>query len=108
MTQSTFRMLLWFTSSRGKTGLRGINSWLAPVQAGGSFFSGVLWGSVPFLFQPLDEAHLLFVVLIIAGMCVGAATVHAAYFPAVVAFVCPAILPLAISFLIQGTRLQMM
>src|SRR5690242_93323 len=108
VAQASIRMLLWFTCSRPMAGARGINPWLAPVQAGGSLFSGILWGSAPFIFQPLDEAHLLFVVLMIVGMCAGAATVHAAYFPAVVAFICPAVLPLAAKFLIQGSRLQMM
>jgi signal transduction histidine kinase len=108
VAQASVRMLLWFTCSRPTAGARGINPWLAPVQAGGSLFSGILWGSAPFIFQPLDEAHLLFVVLMIVGMCAGAATVHAAYFPAVVAFICPAVLPLAAKFLIQGSRLQMM
>ena len=58
------------------------------------------------MFAPLDEAHLLFVALVIAGMCAGAATVHAAYFPAVVAFILPAITPLAANFFIEGDRLQ--
>jgi signal transduction histidine kinase len=39
-------------------------------------------------------------------MCAGAATVHAAHFPSVVAFIVPAILPLTAYFLMQGDRPQ--
>jgi signal transduction histidine kinase len=58
------------------------------------------------VFSPLDGLHLLFVALVIAGMCAGAATVHAAYFPSVVTFILPAIAPLAAIFFIQGNQLQ--
>ena len=67
---------------------------------------GTLWGSSTILFLPLDEPNLLFLALVISGMCAGAATVHAAHFPSVVAFIFPAILPLAVDFFVQGSRLQ--
>ena len=72
----------------------------------GTLLSGILWGCTPLLFAPLDEAHLLFLALILAGMSAGAATVHAALFPSVVAFIVPAIAPLAATFFVVGGRLQ--
>jgi hypothetical protein len=106
MAQCAVRILLWSVCRRAEMAASQISPWSAPIQTAGSLFSGILWGSVPFLFAPLDEAHLLFVALVIAGMCAGAATVHAAYFPAVVAFILPAITPLAANFFIGGNRLQ--
>ena len=106
VAQCVVRVLLWAVCRRAEMMTSKICPWSAPIQASGSLFSGILWGSVPFVFAPLDEAHLLFVALVIAGMCAGAATVHAAYFPAVVAFILPAITPLAASFFIEGDRLQ--
>ena len=106
VAQCAVRVLLWSVCRRAETRVSQICPWSAPIQAAGSLFSGILWGSVPFLFAPLDEPHLLFVALVIAGMCAGAATVHAAYFPAVVAFILPAILLLAVNFFVEGGRLQ--
>ena len=51
-------------------------------------------------------SQLLFLTLVIAGMCAGAATVHAAHFPSVAAFILPAVLPLTIAFLTKGDKLQ--
>lgn len=106
VAQCAVRVLLWSVCRRAETTDSRTSPWSAPIQTAGSLFSGILWGSVPFVFAPLDEAHLLFVALVIAGMCAGAATVHAAYFPAVAAFILPAILPLAANFFIEGNRLQ--
>ena len=50
--------------------------------------------------------HLLFLALVICGMCAGAATVHAAHFPSVVAYILPAILPLTLYFLMEADRLH--
>lgn len=97
---------MWLALGRGDGGAAAIHPWLAPIQIIGSLVSGVLWGCVPFLFGPLPDAYLLFVALVIAGMCAGAATVHAAYFPAVVAFIFPALVLLAAGFFINGNRLQ--
>lgn len=103
---SAVRLLLWRAFRPGDSEADRISPWLARVQTTGALVSGSLWGSVPILFAPLDVAHLLFVALVIAGMCAGAATVHAAYFPAVVAFIVPALLPLTVRFFIDGSRLQ--
>lgn len=99
------RLALWSAHRRLDIGPSHNPLWTRLAVAG-ALASGILWGSPAFLFSPLDEAHLLFLALVIAGMCAGAATVHAAHFPSVVAFIVPAILPLAANFFMQGNRLQ--
>jgi signal transduction histidine kinase len=68
--------------------------------------SGLLWGCTIFLFSPLDDPHVFFLALVIAGMCAGAATVHAAHFPSVIAFILPSILPLTTNLLLENSRLH--
>jgi signal transduction histidine kinase len=102
---SALRLALWYTYRRTDVELCR-TQWGTYLPACGALASGILWGSSAFLFSPLDESHLLFLTLVIAGMCAGAATVHAAHFPSVVAFILPAIVPLAVTFLMQGSRLQ--
>lgn len=106
VAQSVIRLVLWFRFRYVDTGIEA-SPWWGRAQVLGALFSGILWGSPPFLFAPLDEAHLLFAALVVGGMCAGAATVHAAYFPAVAAFTVPALLPLAVNFFLEGGRLQM-
>jgi signal transduction histidine kinase len=96
---------LWYAHRRTDVDLWD-NPWWARLGISGVLASGVLWGCVTFVFSPLDESHLLFTALVISGMCAGAATVHAAHFPSVVAFIIPAIAPLAANFFIQGNRLH--
>ena len=80
---------------------------LATLATSGTILAGLSWGCTPLLFPYLDEAHLLFLGLVIAGMCAGAATVHAAHFSSVVGFTVPAILPLAATFFALEGRLQL-
>jgi signal transduction histidine kinase/CheY-like chemotaxis protein len=99
---SLLRLALWYAFRRIDPGT---NSW-ATLATIGALLSGVLWGCTPLLFAPLDEAHLLFLALVLAGMSAGAATVHAAHVPSAIAFIVPAIVPLARTFFILGGRLQ--
>ena len=102
---SALRLGLWYTHRRLDTGSRHGRYWSSLATAG-ALASGIIWGSGAFIFAPLGEAHLLFLALVICGMCAGAATVHAAYFPSVVAFILPAILPLTLYFLMETDRLH--
>ncbi|HEY7581774.1 MAG TPA: ATP-binding protein [Acetobacteraceae bacterium] len=102
---SMLRAGLWYGSRRIDLG-RSRRSRYAALAVAGTLLSGLLWGCTPLLFTPLDEAHLLFLALVLAGMCAGAATVHAAHTPSVLAFIVPAILPLAAVFFAIGGRLQ--
>jgi signal transduction histidine kinase len=105
MGLSALRAGLWYAHRRMDAAVPLKLGW-ATLATVGTLLSGVLWGSTPLLFAPLDEAHLLFLAFILAGMSAGAATVHAAYFPSVIAFIVPAIGPLAATFFVLGGRLQ--
>ena len=102
---STLRLVLWDVHRRLDVGPHRDPLWTR-LAVGGTVASGILWGSGMFVFSPLDVTHLLFLTLVISGMCAGAATVHAAYFPLVIGFILPAIAPLAVNFFMQGNRLQ--
>jgi signal transduction histidine kinase len=102
---STLRLALWDVHRRLDVGPHH-NPWWTRLAFAGTLASGILWGSGIFVFSPLDVTHLLFFTMVISGMCAGAATVHAAYFPLVIGFILPAIAPLAVSFFMQGNRLQ--
>jgi signal transduction histidine kinase/CheY-like chemotaxis protein len=102
---SVLRVALWHAHRRLDVG-PWHNPWWTRLAVTGAFASGVLWGLGSVIVAPLDEPHLLFVALVICGMCAGAATVHAAHFPSVVAFIVPAIVPLAANFFVEGNRLQ--
>lgn len=99
---SSLRFGLWYAHRRIDLG---IATW-ATLATLGALLSGFLWGCTPLLFAPLDEAHLVFLAFVLAGMCAGAATVHAAHLPSAIAFIIPTIGPLAGTFFIFGARLQ--
>jgi signal transduction histidine kinase len=73
----------------------------------GSLVAGAFWGGGSAILFPPQEAYQMFLALVIGGMCAGAATVNAAHFPTVVAFILPATLPLAARFAMEGGRLQL-
>jgi len=102
---SAFRAAVFYAHRRNDIGAHRPHV-LAALATSGTALAGMSWGCTPLLFSHLDEAHLLFLALVIAGMCAGAATVHAAHSTSVVAFVVPAILPLAATFFVLGGRLQ--
>jgi signal transduction histidine kinase/CheY-like chemotaxis protein len=102
---SAVRLAVWYAHLRLDVGAVH-TPWWTYFAIAGAFTSGVLWGSGAFVFGPLQEPQLLFLALVISGMCAGAATVHAAHFPSVIAFIFPAILPLTVNFFMQGNRLQ--
>ena len=64
-----------------------------------------MWGVCAVVFFPPTDVSQLFLALVIAGMCAGAATVHAPHIPTVVAFILPATIPLAGRFLAAGGTL---
>ncbi len=105
MVLSALRVGLWYAHRRVAVGISPKVGW-ATLATIGTLLSGVLWGCTPLLFAPSDQAHLLFLAFVLAGMSAGAATVHAAHFPSVVAFIVPAIAPLAATFFVLGGRLQ--
>lgn len=102
---SGIRMVLWYAHRSREAQQVQQPCWTHLAMAG-TLASGILWGSGTFVFASVDDSHRLFVALVIGGMCAGAATVHAAHFPSVLAFILPAIAPLAANFFMQGGRLH--
>jgi len=69
----------------------------------GVFLSGITWGCASyFLFPAGDVAHQALLAVILAGMSAGAVSVLSARWNAVILFLVPSLLPLAISFLNVG------
>jgi signal transduction histidine kinase/CheY-like chemotaxis protein len=99
------RFVLWLRFIRLPAGAVPGTEW-ERLATGGALVSGGLWGVCSLLLMPAGGPYPLFVAFVIGGMCAGAATVNAAHFPSVVAFILPAALPLAAWFLMQGTRIS--
>ena len=76
--------------------------WLTGFVAG-NLGSGLLWGSAGLiLYPPSSPSHEMFLALVLGGMTAGSTALHAAYFPAFLAYSLPTILPLPIQFFLQG------
>ncbi len=64
--------------------------------------SGALWGlgaALIFFWQP---GQLNFLVIVIAGMCAGAVGVYSTHFPSLIAFLVPAVVPVAVRLALSG------
>jgi signal transduction histidine kinase/ActR/RegA family two-component response regulator len=83
-----------------------LHAWETIVVAG-SFLSGVLWGIGAAWLFPADEAGQWLWIFLIAGMCAGAATLHAAHAPTAVAYIAPAGAPLALRLALIGRAPQL-
>jgi PAS domain S-box-containing protein len=68
--------------------------------------TGLLWGASPVLFSGVSFTEEIFLAFVLAGMSAGAASANGAVPPAVVAFVAPALLPIATQLLAHGDRLH--
>ncbi len=69
----------------------------------GSLAAGVLWGVGATVLFPAAGVYQLFLAFVVAGMCAGATTVSSVHLPTLLAFILPASLPLAGSFLVNPT-----
>jgi signal transduction histidine kinase len=69
----------------------------------GALTTGILWGVAATVLFPIAQWYQVYISLVIGGMCAGAITVNAAHLPTAVAFILAAALPLAASFLAQGS-----
>jgi len=69
----------------------------------GSLTTGILWGAGATILSPAVEPYQLFFAFVLGGMCAGATAVNSAHLPTVLAFIFPATLPLAASFLVEGS-----
>lgn len=80
----------------------GWRTWAA-LSISGSLTTGILWGmGAPVLF-PAADTYQLFFALVVGGMCAGTTAVNSAHLPTVLAYILPASLPLAGSFLAEGS-----
>ncbi|HLZ83337.1 MAG TPA: ATP-binding protein [Caulobacteraceae bacterium] len=73
----------------------------------GSLLSGALWGVGAAWLFPADEAGQWLWIFLIAGMCAGAATLHAAHPPTAIAYIVPAGAPLALRLALVGRPPQL-
>ena len=76
------------------------------LSVAGSLTTGILWGVGSAILCPAIGPYQLFMTFVIGGMCAGATTVHAAHLPTLLAFIIPAGLPLAASFVQSAAVLQ--
>ena len=73
----------------------------------GTGLAGSVWGAAAFVLFPLESiAHQVFVAFVLAGMSAGGISVLAPRMEACLAFLTPALLPLAIRYLTLQTTLQ--
>lgn len=70
---------------------------------GAAALGGLLWGGGAAWLWPEGETEQLFWVFVVGGMCAGAAALHYAQLPAVLAFIGPAGLPVSIQFALEGS-----
>jgi signal transduction histidine kinase/CheY-like chemotaxis protein len=77
------------------------------IAVSGSFLSGALWGVGAAWLFPADEAGQWLWIFLIAGMCAGAATLHAAHAPTAIAYIVPAGVPLAVRLALVGRAPQL-
>jgi PAS domain S-box-containing protein len=74
----------------------------------GVAISGVLWGlAAIWMFPENSIAHQVFLAFILCGMVAGAAAVYSAVMGAFLAYSMPALIPIAIRFLVMGGELHL-
>ncbi|HNP60959.1 MAG TPA: ATP-binding protein [Nitrospirales bacterium] len=76
--------------------------WMSLFVAGNSA-SGLIWGMAGIALYPSSSpSHQMFLALVLGGMAAGSTAIHAAYFPAFLAYSLPTTLPLTYQFFAQG------
>lgn len=98
------RAALWLRFRQAGIGHAGV--WLG-LALGGAFASGLAWGLGVVLLPVTDSGVIgwtgpAVMLLLLAAMCAGAATVHGMHMPVALAFVLPACLPLAVDLAARG------
>jgi signal transduction histidine kinase/CheY-like chemotaxis protein len=100
ITLAAVRLALWRAYHRQAPGSTRFRVWEV-IAIGGAALSGALWGGGAVLMFPADESSQMLWLFIIAGMCAGAAALHAAHLPTAFAFIGPAAVPLVVLLAIQ-------
>ncbi len=98
--------VLWsglvFAYRRAPKPLPNPGRWISWFVAG-NMASGLVWGMAGFALYPASSpSHEMFLALVLGGMTAGSAALHAAFFPAFLAYSLPTILPLTFQFFAQG------
>ncbi len=101
---TALRAALWLRFRRAGIGRPGL--WLG-LALGGAFASGLAWGLGAVLLPGTEAGAIGWIgpavmLLLLAAMCAGAATVHGVHVPVTLAFVLPACLPLALAMAARG------
>jgi signal transduction histidine kinase/CheY-like chemotaxis protein len=74
------------------------------VATGGALLTGLCWGiGGALLFPVIPVVGKIFLIIVIGGMCAGAAVVNASHLPTLLAFLLSASLPIAAGLLIEGS-----
>jgi len=98
---SLVRWRLWRAYVNDYIDAREARSW-ARLFTYGSALSGVLWGLAALTFFPDSGPEQVFLCLLIGGLCAGTIAVNGSHVPSVLAFIFPALAPLAIRFAMIG------
>lgn len=101
---AALRTLVWSRFMRLADAAMAAPRWTAAA-LGGALASGLIWGTVSLWLMPTAPPYPLFVAFVIGGMSAGAVTVNATHLLMVVAFILPAVLPLAARLALDGGRL---
>src|SRR4051794_3055773 len=100
ITLAAVRLALWRLYHRQRLDLARLRVWEG-IALGGAALSGALWGGGAVLLFPTAETSQMLWLFIIAGMCAGAASLHAAHPPTAFAFIGPAAVPLVVLLAMQ-------
>ena len=101
---AALRTVVWSRFMRLADAAMAAPRWTAAA-LGGALASGLIWGTVSLWLMPTAPPYPLFVAFVIGGMSAGAVTVNATHLLMVVAFILPAVLPLAARLALDGGRL---
>ena len=96
------RLVLWAAYRRAAPPPVRAGRWAA-ANAAAAGLSGLLWGGGAVLVGAQAEAYRLLWIFVTGGMCTGAAALHYAHLPTVLAFILPACLPVAAALAAEGS-----
>ncbi|MFC7477088.1 response regulator [Dankookia sp. GCM10030260] len=74
------------------------------IGTAGAFAAGLVLGGGAIWLWPESETRQLFWVFLVGGMCAGAAGLHHAHLPTLLAFILPAALPFVARYALEGTE----
>src|SRR3954454_9093870 len=117
-TEGDRRALVWFFAMLSVAALRllAVRGWRHDPSAraharrwgrigtAGAFAAGLVLGGGAIWLWPQSETYQLFWVFLVGGMCAGAAGLHHAHVPTLLAFILPAALPFVARYALEGTE----